>query len=71
MANASVAAQGWAAGNVRHFRLLLYAITVVFLATEVTALTGLVPALRPVSLRNTILLKIPCFSGNSRVKCTK
>src|SRR5690242_11310328 len=39
----------WAAQKVRHFRRLLYGVTAVFLATELTALTGLVPRLSPVS----------------------
>src|ERR1700733_5291728 len=42
----------WAAHNVRHFRRLLYAATALFIATEVVAFLGIVPHLRPVSLRD-------------------
>lgn len=45
-------AETWAAHNVRHFRRLLYAATVLFVATEITALCGIVPNLRPVSLQD-------------------
>jgi cytochrome P450 len=45
-------AETWAACNVRHFRRLLYAATALFVATEITALLGVVPHLRPVSLHD-------------------
>jgi hypothetical protein len=46
-----VAAPSWAEHTVRHFRRLFYVVSVLFLATEVAALTGRVPHLRPVSFR--------------------
>jgi cytochrome P450 len=45
-------AEAWAAHNIRHFRRLLVAATVLFLAAQVTAFCGVVPHLRPVSLRD-------------------
>ena len=45
-------AETWAAHNVRHFRRLLYAATALFVATEIIALWGIVPHLRPVSLQD-------------------
>src|SRR5580704_14934034 len=39
------------AAALRHFRRLLYFVGALFLATEVAALTGLVPHLQPVSFR--------------------
>ncbi len=45
-------AESWAAHNVRHFRRLLYAASALFVATEVVAVFGVVPHLRPVSLQD-------------------
>jgi enediyne biosynthesis protein E7 len=45
-------AESWAAHNVRHFRRLLYAAAVLFVATELTAFFDIVPHLRPVSLQD-------------------
>ena len=45
-------AESWAAHNVRHFRRLLYVAIAMFLVTEVTAFSGIVPHLRPASLQD-------------------
>jgi cytochrome P450 len=47
----SLAAASWAEHNVRHFRRMLYVVTLLFLATQVAALTGRVPHLYPVSVQ--------------------
>src|SRR4051794_31740736 len=49
--NSSAEAASWAINNVRHFRRLLGVITALFLVSEVVALLGVVPHLRPVSPR--------------------
>lgn len=47
-----MAPPSWAERTVRHFGRLLVAFMLIVLVTEVVALTGLVPHLRPVSLRD-------------------
>jgi cytochrome P450 len=49
--NASDAAESWAEHNVRHFRRMFYGVAALFAATQVAALSGLVPHLRPVSFQ--------------------
>ena len=50
--NPSPAAKAWAAQNVTHFCRLLIAATLLFVATEIVALFGIVPHLRPLSLQD-------------------